>query len=220
MSLKSLLEERKYSIIFDLMLEHAGRCKAVGKSFYEASIMLASGNKTDLKSRVKIIKTEERSADEVEAKLNLEVAKSNIPSKLAEELVLFVRTLDRAAGASKRAVTNLELISDYKLPTAYTSKIEKSAEIIKKLFEEMEKGIKNINDIDKVKKHCQVVNDYESEIDRNYTDLKQGYFEIERAFNSSAALIILDHAFRDLEAAADFGEDAADRLLALVSRRG
>ncbi|MCY3413051.1 MAG: DUF47 family protein [Candidatus Heimdallarchaeota archaeon] len=220
MSLNTYLTDRKHRKIHELMLEHAGRCRAVGKSFMEASVMITTGKNNDLASRVSIIRAEERSADEVEAKINIEVAKSNLPTKLAEELLTFVRVLDRAAGASKRAVINLELISDYQLPNQYAKMVEESASIIRDIFIEMENALKRLDDTAYVKKSTQKVNQLETKIDNIYIELKKGYFEIEKAFNSSAALIILDHGFRDLEAAADFGEDAADLLLTLISRRG
>lgn len=220
MTLISYLKDRKNGRIYELMFEHAGRCLAVGKSFHDAGKIIASGNITDLSSRMKIIQTEERSADDIEAKINQEIAKSNLPSKISEDLMLFVRTLDRAAGASKRAVINLELISEYNLPEKYAKEVEKASEIIKEIFVEVNKALHSIEDIEKLKEKCRKVDELETEIDTLYTDLKSGYFEVEKVFNSSAALIILDHAFRDLEAAADFGEDAAELLLTLVARRG
>jgi uncharacterized protein Yka (UPF0111/DUF47 family) len=84
----------------------------------------------------------------------------------------------------------------------------------------MELGLNTINNEEKVYSICHEVNALETKIDVIYTELKRGYFEIEEAFKSSAALIILDHAFRDLESSADFGEDAAEILTTLVSRRG
>ncbi len=220
MSLNDYLKDRKQKIILDLMIEHAGRCRAVGKSFVEVGKMIASGNKTNLTSRVAIIKTQERSADEIEAKLGLEVAVSNLPSKMADDLLLLVRKLDRAAGAAKRSVINLELIKDFDLPEKLAERIRESTEIINEIFIKMELGLRSISNEDKVYNICYEVNALETKIDVIYTELKRGYFEIEDAFKSSAALIILDHAFRDLESSADFGEDAAEILTTLVSRRG
>lgn len=220
MSLNLYLKDRKHRRILELLVEHAGRCRAVGKSFYEVGQMIVSGNKNDLSSKVAIIRSEERSADEVEAKISIEVAKSNLPTHLSEDLLLFVRALDRSAGASKRAVINLEIISDYDLPEVFAKKIGESTKIIREIFKKLEKALLNLTNSEKVFKICREVNSLETKIDNIYIDLKKGYFQIESVFNSSAALIILDHAFRDLEAAADFGEDAAELLTTLVARRG
>ncbi len=218
MDLNSYLRDRKNSILRELMVEHAGRCKAVGNSFMEAGKALMSGSTEELNSRMKIIRTEERSADEVEARINKEISTSNIPPKLGEELAQFVRTLDRAAGACKRAVINLELLRDFKLPNTYVELFEKSTETIHQILIQMERGVQNISDIEVVTEVARLVDELETVIDQNYRKFKKGYFEIEKSFGSSAALILLDHALRDLEAAADFGEDSSEMLLALVRR--
>ena len=56
-------------------------------------------------------------------------------------------------------------------------------------------------------------------MDDLYAQFKTGYFEIEKAFNSTAAMIILDHAIRDIEECADRAEDAIELLAELVKRR-
>lgn len=220
MNLNNYLKDRKQKRLSELLVEHAGRCKAVGKSFAEVGKMIATGNKTELPAKVAIITTQERSADDVEANINTEVATSNIPTKLGEELLTFVRNLDRSAGAVKRAVINLALIYEYTLPEKYGKKIEEATIIIQEIFMEMEKALTDISELNVVKEVCTNVNALETKIDKIYIYLKQGYFEIEKTFQSPAALLILDHSFRDLEASADFAEDAADQLLTLVSRRG
>ena len=220
MSLSSILKNRKNRRITNLLIEHAGMCVAVGNSLHKASAMMKSGSLSDLKSRVSVIRTEERSADEVEAKINREVAKSSLPSKLAEELLLFVRALDRAAGAAKRTVINLELISEYPMPKKYSNLINEATSILKEIFEIMEKTLHRLDDSTFVTKQCRKVGNRETKIDEIYVKLKKGYFEIEKTFNSAAAMIILDHAFRDIEAVADFSEDATEVLTTLVSRRG
>ena len=59
------------------------------------------------------------------------------------------------------------------------------------------------------------VDNYESEIDKLYADLK---YEI--AYNSgdvpAGALIILDHAIKDLEDVSDLVEDCADLVRSIV----
>ncbi len=220
MSLNSYLKDRKRKKILELLLEHAGRCKSVGKSFGEVGSLIAQGNYSELSSKVAIITTQERSADDVEERLNREIALSNLPTKLGEEIQLFVRNLDRAAGAAKRSVINLELISNFKIPIKYATIIEDATKIIENIFVHMEHGLENIHDLDVVKEVYLKVNELETKVDKIYIELKRGYLEIEQVFNSAAALLILDHAFRDLEASADFAEDASDILLTLVSRRG
>lgn len=219
MSLNSYLKDRKTRRLTELLLEHAGLCKSVGKSIFDVGKLLVSGNKQDLPSRVSIIKTQERSADEIELKINKEVAISNIPSKLGEELLLFVRTLDRAAGACKRSVINLEIIKDYSLPLSFTEKLMQASEFTYEIFVKMEEALNSMDNINTIEKLSAEINRLETKIDDLYAELKSGYFEIEESFKSSAALIILDHALRDLESSADFSEDAAEMLVTLLTRR-
>lgn len=219
MSLVSYLSDRKLKRIHELMMEHAGRCKAVGRTFQEVGKMIATGNKGEISEKLAIIKTEEKSADHIVVQITKQVALSNLPDEMSEELLSFIRTLDRAAGAAKRSVTNLYLIKDYSLPLKYAEKVEEASNIINDIFIRMEVALKNLNDMTTITSNCNEIDNLESKMDLIYQDLKNGYFEIEKSFKSAAALIILDHAFRDLESSADFGEDAAELLISLVSRK-
>ncbi|MHA2251102.1 MAG: DUF47 family protein, partial [Candidatus Kariarchaeaceae archaeon] len=167
-----------------------------------------------------IIHTEEKSADNLEMELIKEVAKSELPdSKLKEDLIAFVRMLDSAAGGAKRSATNMLLLVNYPLPEKFANIIDEASKVVGTIFEEIEQAVLNLKDVDSVIKTSRKVDKLEDRMDTLYSNLKEGYFEIEKSFQSSAALIILDHVCRDLEFSADKAEDAIEILAELVQRR-
>jgi predicted phosphate transport protein (TIGR00153 family) len=219
MTLSEYLRDRKTRRVHELLIEHAGRCRAVANSYNQLVTAWAEGNKEVLVSRAAIIRSEEHSADEVMLTIQSEVAQSNLPTKISEELLSLVKMIDKAAGAAKRSGINIELLKEYILPKEYSDKLIEASKVLIEIFETLEKALNNISNPDKVIKLCEEVDSLESKIDDKYKILKNAYFQIEKLFKSSAALIILDHSFRDLESCADYAEDAAELLLALVERK-
>jgi uncharacterized protein Yka (UPF0111/DUF47 family) len=206
--------------VLQLLQEHAGRCKAVGHTLGKISTSWSQGKEEAAKINKEIIHQEEKSADNLEAELIKEVAKSELPdTKLKEELITFVRMLDSAAGSAKRSATNMLLLLNYPLPTQYSALIDEASKIIATIFEDIEQAVLNLDDVELVIKKSRKIDKLEHTVDGIYSDLKQGYFTIEESFQSSAALIILDHVCRDLEGCADKGEDAIDILAEIVQRK-
>jgi uncharacterized protein Yka (UPF0111/DUF47 family) len=206
--------------VLQLLQEHAGRCKAVGHTLGKISTAWSQGKEEAAKINKEIIHQEEKSADNLEAELIKEVAKSELPdTKLKEELITFVRMLDSAAGSAKRSATNMLLLLNYPLPTQYSALIDEASKIIATIFEDIEQAVLNLDDVELVIKKSRKIDKLEHTVDGIYSDLKQGYFTIEESFQSSAALIILDHVCRDLEGCADKGEDAIDILAEIVQRK-
>ena len=217
--LSEYLSSRKQKRVLELLRDHAGRCKAVGNTLGKLSAEWLSGAKDAALINKQKIHTEEKSADNIEADLILEVAKSGLPdTKMKEDLINFVRMLDSAAGAAKRAATNMILLLDHPLPPQHGEIVRQMCEVLEKIFEKVEDAVISIDDVQKVISIRREIDLLEDDVDRFYEQLKEGYFEIEKTFSSAAALIILDHVSRDLEASADKSEDAADLLSELVQR--
>ncbi|MDH5400991.1 MAG: DUF47 family protein [Candidatus Heimdallarchaeota archaeon] len=218
--ISSYLSSRKQRNIAALLSQHAGRCKAVGYTLQKIIKSWLDGKEEELAINKEIIHSEEKSADNLEKQLVVEVAKSELPdNKFQEDLLNFVRMLDSSAGGAKRAATNILLLMKYPLPDRYGEIVIKAGEVIVEMFTLIEKAVKNIHKSPDVIELGMQVDKLEDKMDSYYKQLKESYFEIEKSFNSSAALIILDHVCRDLEYSADTGEDAMDILVELVQRK-
>ncbi|MHA2402658.1 MAG: DUF47 family protein, partial [Candidatus Kariarchaeaceae archaeon] len=218
--ISSYLSSRRQRRVLQLLQEHAGRCKAVGHTLGKISTSWSQGKEEAARINKELIHQEEKSADNLEAELIKEVAKSELPdTKLKEELITFVRILDSAAGSAKRSATNMLLLLNYPLPEQYSALIDEASKIIATIFEDIEQAVLNLDDVELVVKKSRKIDKLEHTVDGIYSDLKEGYFTIEKSFQSSAALIILDHVCRDLEGCADKGEDAIEILAEIVQRK-
>jgi uncharacterized protein Yka (UPF0111/DUF47 family) len=111
------------------------------------------------------------------------------------------------------------LLLNYPLPEQYSALIDEASKIIATIFEDIEQAVLNLDDVELVVKKSRKIDKLEHTVDGIYSDLKEGYFTIEKSFQSSAALIILDHVCRDLEGCADKGEDAIEILAEIVQRK-
>lgn len=221
-SLADYLTSRKLKKVMQLMQEHSGRCKAVAHTFGKISDAWYSGKIQEAKTNKAKIHAEEKSADHIERDLIHEVAKSELPdTKMKEELINFVRLLDAAAGSAKRSATNMVLLIDYPLPQKYSNMLKEGTDVIASIFNEMDIAVRSIpnGDADKIISISRAIDKYEGKMDTLYAEFKIGYFEIEKTFNSTAAMIILDHAIRDIEECADRAEDAIELLAELIQRR-
>ena len=221
-TLADYLTSRKLRRVMQLMQEHSGRCKAVAHTFGKISDAWYAGKVQEAKTNKAKIHAEEKSADNIELELIHEVAKSELPdTKMKEELISFVRLLDAAAGSAKRSATNMVLLIDYPLPKKYSKLLKEGTDVIAVIFDEMDKAVNSIRngDSETIISIARAIDKYEDKMDDLYRDFKIGYFEIEKAFNSTAAMIILDHAIRDIEECADRAEDAIELLAELVQRR-
>ncbi|MHA2275477.1 MAG: hypothetical protein ACXAC2_06910, partial [Candidatus Kariarchaeaceae archaeon] len=85
----------------------------------------------------------------------------------------------------------------------------------------MDKAVNSIpnGDAEYINSIARSIDKHEDKMDNLYAEFKIGYFEIEKVFNSTAAMIILDHAIRDIEECADRAEDAIELLAELIQRR-
>lgn len=221
-SLANYLSSRKLKRILTLMQEHSGRCKAVAHTFGKISDAWYSGKTEEAMTNKAKIHSEEKSADHIERDLVHEVVKSELKdTKMKEELIHFVRLLDSAAGSAKRSATNMVLLLDYPLPEKYANLLKEGTDVIAAIFDEMDKAVNSITSGDPsyINSISRSIDKHEDKMDDLYAEFKVGYFEIEKTFNSTAAMIILDHAIRDIEECADRAEDAIELLADLVQRR-
>ena len=218
--LSDYLATRKQRRVLRLLVDHAGRCKAISHTLRKICEEWSAGETEAALINKEKIHSEEKSADIIEMEFILEVAQSELPeTKLKEDLIAFVRMLDLSAGSAKRSATNMLLLSDYPLPEKFAKLIKQGSKIIFEMFTVIEKAVKKIRDVDFVISKARKVDELEDQMDVIYSQLKAGYFEIEKVFRSSAALVILDHVVRDLESCADKGEDAIEILAELVQRK-
>lgn len=221
-TLANYLSSRKLKRVLQLLQEHSGRCKAVAHTFGKISDAWYAGKIEEAKTNKVKIHSQEKSADHIEIELIHEVAKSELPdTKMKEELIHFVRLLDAAAGSAKRSASNMVLLLDYPLPEKYAKLLNEGTGVIATIFEEMDSAVKSITkgDSDFINSIARSIDKHEDKMDDLYAEFKIGYFEIEKLFNSTAAMIILDHAIRDIEECADRAEDAIELLAELVQRR-
>lgn len=221
-SLANYLSSRKLRKVLQLLQEHSGRCKAVAHTFGKISDAWYSGKVEEAKTNKAKIHSEEKSADHIQQELIHEVVKSELPdTKMKEELIQFVRLLDSAAGSAKRSASNMVLLLDHPLPEKYSKLLQEGTEVISLIFDQMDNAVKAITngDVEYIDSISRLIDKHEDKMDDLYAEFKVGYFEIEQVFNSTAAMIILDHAIRDIEECADRAEDAIELLAELVQRR-
>ena len=216
-SLANYFSSRKKDRVLELLINHSVHCVNVGETLTRISLLWTKRQGASAETSVALIETEEKSADSIEQEVILELVSAELPLKLKEEFLNFVQLLDKSAGGAKRAGKNMSLLLDFPLPTQYAEILIHECELIKESFELIKSALENLNDEDFVRKKVLRVSELESQMDKYYLEMKRGYFDLEKSFNSAAALLILDHVTRDLELAADLSEDAADILLKIVS---
>ncbi len=215
--LKQWLSKRRESKILKRIRDHliyVDSCIVKGKDFYKFWI---AKDEEASNNMYEIIHQEEKTADSVEAEIIDMLSEGTTPEYVRTDLMNFIRLADRAAGNAKRGVKNLLLLINHKFPKGVNDIIGKIFDL---LAEQIDAFIKVFDSMFKVE-HPKLleliskVDKYESEIDKLYADLK---YEI--AYNSgdvpAGALIILDHAIKDLEDVSDLVEDCADLVRSIV----
>ncbi len=215
--LKQWLSRRRESRILKRIRDHliyVNSCIIKGKDFYKFWI---EKDEEASKNMYEIIFQEEKTADGVEADIIDMLSEGRTPEYVRADLMTFIRTADRAAGNAKRGVKNLLLLINHEFPKGITDLIGKIFDL---LAEEIDAFIKVFDTMFKVEhpellENIAKVDRIESSIDTIYGNLK---FEI--AYNTenvpAGALIILDHAIKDLEDVSDLVEDCADMIRSMV----
>ena len=215
--LKQWLSKRRESRILKRIRDHliyVDSCIVKGQDFYKFWI---AKDEEGSKNMYEIIHQEEKTADKVEAEIIDMLSEGQTPEYVRSDLMNFIRLADRAAGNAKRGVKNLLVLINHEFPKGINELI---GTIFDKVAEEIDAFIKVFDsmfkvEIEELKKLISKVDNLESDIDKLYADLK---YEI--AYNSekvpAGALIILDHAIKDLEDVSDLVEDCADMVRSIV----
>ena len=215
--LRQWLSRRRESRILKKIREHlvyVNSCIVKSKDFY---VFWINKDENAAENMADIIYQEEKTADSIEAEIVDMLAEGRTPEYVRTDLLRFIRTADKAAGSAKRGANNLLLLIKHEFPEGIKNVI---SSVIDLLGEEMDAFIHVFDALFKVehedlKGYISKVDAIESEIDQKYKELK---YEI--AYTTEAvpagALIILDHAIKDLEACSDLIEDCAEMLRSLV----
>ncbi|MHA1397526.1 MAG: DUF47 domain-containing protein [Candidatus Heimdallarchaeaceae archaeon] len=215
--LKQWLSRRRESRILDRIREHLVHvygCITKSKDFYK---LWLEKDEDAAENLYKLIHQEEKTADSIEAEIVDMLSKGETPEYVRTDLISFIRLADKAAGSAKRGVNNLLLLIKHDFPKSVTNHIE---DIFDLLTEEITAFLKVYDAMFKVEhteliENISKVDSLESSIDELYRKLK---YEIAYSTESvpAGALIILDHAIKDLEESSDLIEDCAEMIRSIV----
>lgn len=215
--LKQWLSKRRESRILKRIRDHliyVDSCIVKGKDFFKFWV---AKDEEASKNMYEIIHQEEKTADSVEAEIIDMLSEGKTPEYVRADLLNFIRIADRAAGSAKRGVKNLLVLIKHEFPKGINELIGKIFDL---LAEEVDSFIKAFDAMFKVE-HSQLieltskVDSLESAIDKLYADLKYEIaYKTEKV--PAGALIILDHAIKDLEDVSDLIEDCADMVRSIV----
>ncbi len=215
--LKKWLSRRRSSRILKRIRDHlifVNSCITKSKDFYDFWL---EKNESAASNMYEIIYQEERSADSVEAEIVDMLSEGETPEYVRSDLLVFIRTADKAAGSIKRGVKNLLLLIKHDFPEGIYKLL---GSIFDLLIDEMEGFIKVFDAMFKIEhseliKNITKVDKIESAIDEKYGELK---YEIAYTTEKvpAGALIILDHAIKDMEESSDLIEDCAEMIRSIV----
>jgi len=215
--LRQWLSRRRQSRILKKIREHlvyVNSCIIKSKDFYK---FWEGKDEKAAENMFEIIYQEERTADSIEIEIIDMLSEGKTPDHVRADLLNFIRTADKAAGSVKRGSNNLLLLIKHEFPEGI---IKVLSSVFDLLVEEMDAFIHVFDAMFKVehedlKEYISKVDSIESKIDLQYRELK---YEI--AYNTekvpAGALIILDHAIKDLEESSDLIEDCAEMLRSIV----
>ncbi|MCG3218412.1 MAG: DUF47 family protein [Candidatus Heimdallarchaeota archaeon] len=210
--------KRKQAHAHTKAIAHLKLVKTVSEKMQQGIAAWINRDLPGLKRSAEIMIKEERSADLLEQEIIKELSASELPSKVREINLQFVRTNDKAAGLAKRGVKNIVFLYEFKLPSKVNKMLidlgKYTTQAIETLIEASE--IIGIASTDEVLELTKKVSDLEGEVDEIYSQIKQSYFEVEKSFNSAAGLILFDHALRNFETITDMIEDSSDLLSTLL----
>lgn len=215
--LKKWLSRRRESRILKRIREHlvlVNSCIMKGKEFYRFWV---NKNESAASNLYDLIHQEEKTADKIEADIVVMLSEGETPEYVRTDLLNFIKMADKVAGSVKRGSNNLLLLIKHNLPGSIN---EILGIIYDLLGEEMTAFIKVFDAMFKVEyeelvRLISAVDEIESSIDEAYKKLK---YEIAYSTENvpAGALIILDHAIKDLEATSDLIEDCSDLLSSIV----
>ncbi|MHA1910789.1 MAG: DUF47 family protein [Candidatus Kariarchaeaceae archaeon] len=210
--------KRKQAHAHSKAIAHLKLVKTVSEKMEQAISAWIKRDLAGLKRNAEIMIKEERSADLLEQEIIKELSASELPSKVREINLQFVRTNDKAAGLAKRGVKNIVFLYKFILPSKVNDMLLELCKFTTQTIDTLIKAseIIGIASTEEVLKLTKEVSDLEGEVDELYSQIKQSYFEVEESFDSTAGLILFDHALRNFETITDMIEDSSDLLSTLL----
>ncbi len=215
--LKVWLKKRRESKVLERIREHLVH---VNGCIVKLEDFLDSWEQKDKELATSIhllIKEEEGIADNIENEIIDLLASGKTPEYVRADLLNFVRWADKAAGCIKRGTDNLLLLLDVNFSKNIKNLLRS---ISVALIEESKSFLDVFDNIFKLERDelletIEKVADLESKIDKTYKQIKN-----EMVTNTSdipaGALIVFDHAIRDMEESSDLIEDCAVLLRSIV----
>ncbi|MCK4972449.1 MAG: DUF47 family protein [Candidatus Heimdallarchaeota archaeon] len=215
--LKHWLSKRRESRVLKRIREHlilVNSCITKARDFYtfwEEKDEEAAKNMYDL------IHQEEKTADIVEADILDMLSEGRMPVYVRADLVNFIRLADKSAGRIKQGTSNLLLLIKQEFPESIVKILKSNFELLVDEVQGFTKVFDSMFSIEheELVKEIEKVSEIETAIDKNYKQLKY-----ELAYSTkdvpAGALIVLDHAIRDIELSSDLIEDCAEMVRSLV----
>jgi len=215
--LKHWLSKRRESKVLKKIREHlilVNSCITKSRDFYA---FWADKDEEAAQNMYDLIHQEEKTADMVEADILDMLSEGRMPEYVRTDLINFIRLADKSVGRIKQGTSNLLLLINQEFPESIVKILNSNFDLLvdevqgfTKVFDSMF-SIEHEELLEEIEKVSQI----ETTIDENYKQLK---YEI--AFSTgnvpAGALIILDHAIRDIELSSDLIEDCAEMVRSLV----
>lgn len=198
--LKFLPKEEKF---FDMFSEAAD-------NIYEAASLLNQmvESETDLEQFAKKLKTLEHKGDQLTHQLINKLNQTFITPFDREDIFDLCKALDNVIDYMNDAA---ERIVIYKI-TTFSEEAKSLTRIILSATEQIQKGIRHLNQLDKIYPHCVEINRLENESDSIY---KKGVANLFVNSTDPVTIIKLKDLYEDLEMATDMCEDVANVLEAI-----
>lgn len=186
--------------------------------FAEAVSAFAKGDVKAKSAAIEEVRKSEHRADILRSKMVDELSEGLLMPPDREDLMHFVKTLDRIADWTNGAARLLGFI-EQKLPENITANIAKATDIIVQSISSLKSGIEALakNDLKKALMDCEMVGRFEHEAD----DQKKASIETIIHSKLEPAILLLSYQLSEyLEGVTDKIEDAADviKVLAIKSR--
>ncbi|MBN1406129.1 MAG: DUF47 family protein [Candidatus Omnitrophica bacterium] len=182
--------------------------------FADAIKAFTGGDLSVMRTAIENVRESEHRADQLRTKMVDELSKGLLVPPDREDLMHFVKSLDRIADWTNGAARLLEFI-DQKLPQNILSNMSSATSLIVNSITKLKEGIQALakNDLKKALSDCEIVDHIEHDAD----DQKRLLIEtIVKADLKPAALLICYQLAEYLEGITDKIEDAADLVKVLA----
>ena len=183
--------------------------------FRKAISAYIEGNSEAKKQAIEKVRECEREADDLRTKMLDQLSESTLVPPDREDLMHFIKSLDRIADWTNGAARLLDFIEE-KLPRPVLEEFSNSSEIMFNSIRKLKDGIEALirNELKQVIKDCNEVGSYETKAD----DQKRVLIEsIIKAKLDAPMLLISYHLAESMEGVTDKIEDSADfvKMLAI-----